>query len=138
MAYNKVILIGRLVADPELKKTPSGVSVTSFSLAVDRRYNKDEEKKADFISVVAWRNTAEFICKYFKKGAPILVEGELQTRSWEDQSGGKRYATEVVVSEARFVGSKSGGGAAEEQSASGVPTAEPKFEEIPGDDDLPF
>lgn len=107
-AFNKVILIGNLCADPELKTTQNGLSVTSFSLAVGRRKAaKDAEPQTDFINVVAWRNTAEFICKYFGKGKTILVVGSLQTRTWEDQNGQKRYATEVVADEAQFVEKKS-------------------------------
>lgn len=105
-AFNKVILIGNLCADPELKTTPNGVSVTSFSLAVGRRKAKDQEPQTDFITVVAWRNTAEFICKYFQKGKAILIVGSLQTITWEDQNGNKRYATEVVADEAQFVEKK--------------------------------
>jgi single-strand DNA-binding protein len=105
-SFNKVILMGRLTADPELKQVNGGTSVTSFTLAVDRKYTKTEEKQADFISVVAWRQTAEFICKYFSKGSAILVEGELQTRSWTDQQGNKRYATEVVAHEVSFCEAK--------------------------------
>jgi single-strand DNA-binding protein len=105
-SLNKVILIGRLTADPELKQTGNGVAVTSFTLAVDRKYNKDTEKKADFITVVAWRQTAEFICKYFRKGSAIIVLGELQTRSWDDSNGKKRFTTEVVASEVSFAESK--------------------------------
>ena len=108
-AFNKVILIGNLTADPELKTTPNGVSVTSFSIAVGRRKVKDQEPQTDFISVVAWRGTAEFICKYFQKGKSILIVGSLQTRTWEDQNGQKRYATEVVAEEAQFVEKKSEG-----------------------------
>lgn len=106
MNLNKVILGGRLTAAPELKQTASGLSVTSFTIAVDRKYQKDAEKKTDFITVVAWRQTAEFICKYFSKGNPIIVCGELQSRSWTDGDGNKRYATEVVASEVSFVESK--------------------------------
>lgn len=105
-SFNKVILMGRLTATPELKQTGGGSSVTSFTIAVDRKYNKGEEKQADFISIVAWRQTAEFICKYFDKGSAILIEGELQTRSWTDQQGQKRYATEVVAHEVTFCESK--------------------------------
>lgn len=106
-SYNKVILMGRLVSDPELKRTQSGASVTNFTIAVDRKYRKDEEeKKADFISVVAWRQVAEFVSKYFGKGSAILIEGELQTRSWTDQQGNKRYATDVVAHEVYFCESK--------------------------------
>lgn len=105
-SYNKVILMGRLCGDPELKQTNGGSSVTNFTIAVDRRYSKDEEKQADFISIVAWRQTAEFICKYFDKGSAILIEGELQTRSWTDQQGNKRYATDVVAHEVSFCEAK--------------------------------
>ena len=115
-AFNKVILIGNLCADPELKQTQNGVSVTSFSLAVGRRKVKDQEPQTDFITVVAWRSTAEFICKYFQKGKSILVVGSLQTRTWEDQNGQKRYATEVVAEEAQFVEKKSDGASPVESS----------------------
>ena len=108
-SFNKVILMGRLTADPELKTTQSGVAVTSFTLAVDRKGKTGEEKQCDFITIVAWRQTAEFISKYFKKGQAILVSGELQTRSWQDSNGNKRYATEVVASEATFCEAKRDG-----------------------------
>ncbi len=104
-SFNKVILMGRLCAEPELKQTPSGVSVTSFSLAVDRKGTTGEEKKCDFINIVAWRQTAEFINKYFSKGSAILLCGELQTRSFESQ-GQKRYVTEVVANEVSFCEAK--------------------------------
>ena len=105
--FNLVVLTGRLTANPELKTTPSGTSVTTFSIAVDRRYTKEgQEKQTDFITVVAWRQTAEFISKYFRKGSAILVCGEIQTRSWEDNNGNKRYATEVVASEVSFCEAK--------------------------------
>ena len=100
---NKVILGGRLTGDPELKTTPSGVSVCSFTLAVNRRFSKEGE--ADFINVVAWRQTAEFICKHFCKGSSICVMGSIQTRSY-DKNGEKRYATEVQADDAVFVDSK--------------------------------
>jgi single-strand DNA-binding protein len=105
-SFNKVILMGRLTANPEQKQTPSGVAVTSFTLAVDRKYNNGEEKQCDFITIVAWRQTAEFICKYFGKGQAILVCGELQTRTWKDKDGNNRYATEVVASEVNFCETK--------------------------------
>ena len=105
-SLNKVILIGRLTADPELKQSGSGLAVTSFTLAVDRKHNKDTEKKADFITIVAWRQSAEFICKYFRKGSAIIVLGELQTRSWDDSNGKKHYSTEVVASEVSFAEAK--------------------------------
>lgn len=103
---NKVILAGRLTANPELKTTQTGIPVTSFSLAVDRKVAKDTEKKTDFITVVAWRNTAEFITRYFFKGSPICVCGTIQIRSWNDKYDNKRYATEVIADEAHFVESK--------------------------------
>ena len=98
---NKVILQGRLTADVELKNTQNGVSVCSFTLAVDRSYG---EKKADFINCVAWRNTAEFIAKYFGKGKMLIAVGELQVRQYTTNNGEKRYATEVIVNEANFAG----------------------------------
>lgn len=152
-SFNKVILMGRLTADPELKQGSSGVSVTSFNLAVDRRYTKEgQEKQTDFITIVAWRNTADFICKYFGKGAAMLVCGELQTRSWEDQQGNKRYATEVVASEVNFCEAKKNSeGTSLPQNSnalqseySGVygynPYSAPNtnFESASSDDDLPF
>lgn len=103
--YNKAIIIGRLTADPELKKTQSSVSVISFTVALDR--HAKEDKKTDFISCVAWRNTAEFICKYFSKGKPIGVEGSIQTRDYTDKEGNKRKAVEVVADNVFFVGGKS-------------------------------
>ena len=107
---NKVILCGRLTADPELKQTPNGISCLSFTIAVNRRYQSKSDsqaaQQADFISAVAWRQTAEFISRYFKKGSAICVTGSIQTRSWTDQQGQKRYATDVVVDEAMFVDSK--------------------------------
>lgn len=104
---NKVLLIGRMTKDPDLKFTPSNVAVVAFTLAVDRKYAKPgEERKADFINCVAWRGTAEFIAKHFTKGQMINVVGELQVRSWDDTQGVKRYATEVIVDEVNFCGEK--------------------------------
>ena len=107
---NKVILGGRLTNDPELKQTQSGISVCSFSIAVNRKVAKDQEQKADFINCVAWRNTAEFIHRYFRKGSSLCIVGNIQTRSWDDKNGNKRYATEVIVDEALFVDSKNDAG----------------------------
>ena len=105
--FNKVIMLGRITQDLELKTTPSGVPVLSFSIAVDRRYQtKGEEKKSDFFNCVAWRNEAEFISRYWTKGRPILVEGELQNRSYDDKNGVKRYVTEIIVDRATFTGDK--------------------------------
>lgn len=103
MAFNKVILVGNITADPELKQTSGGLSVTTFSLAVNRRFKSEGQQECDFINVVAWRQQAEFVCRYFKKGMPLLVCGQLQTRSWTDNQGNKRYATEVVADEVTFV-----------------------------------
>lgn len=139
--FNKVILGGRLTADPELKQTPSGISVCSFSIAVNRKYSKEGEQQTDFINCVAWRNTAEFISRYFKKGSSLCIVGNIQTRTWTDQNNQKRFATEVIVDEAMFVDSKSDGGQA--PSGGYVPDvytapAAPKFEELKEDEDLPF
>lgn len=151
---NKVVLCGRLTADPELKQTQSGIAVVSFTLAVNRRYagkNADgtNNQQADFISVVAWRQTAEFISRYFKKGSALCITGSIQTRSWQDQNGQKRYATEVVVDDAMFVDSRNDSGASGNTSyvpdaygtpsfSSGNGAQAPNFEEIKTDDDLPF
>lgn len=152
-SFNKVILIGNLTSDPELKQTASGVSVSSFTIAVNRRFKGENgQQECDFINVVAWRQQAEFVCRYFKKGTPILVCGQLQTRSWTDNQGGKRYATEVVADEVSFVApasqpsepsvtpSSKGNGLGivgamfpEAYGGSGA-----NFEEIPDDRDLPF
>ncbi len=103
---NKVILMGRLTRDPEMRQTPNGVSVCSFSIAVNRRFAKEGQQSADFINCTAWRQQAEFICKYFNKGAMIAVVGNLQSRSWENQEGKRQYATDVIVDEVYFTGSK--------------------------------
>ena len=149
---NKVVLAGRITADPELKQTPSGVSVLRFTLAVNRRFNKNNEQgeqQTDFISMVAWRQTAEFISKYFRKGSAICVTGSIQTRSWQDPQGQKRYGTDIVIDEAMFVDSRNEGAGA--QGGSYMPDAynaapayssnagsAPNFEELNTDDDLPF
>ncbi len=143
-SFNKVILIGNLTADPELKQTQNGISVTSFSIAVSRRFsskNTENAQQADFINIVAWRNTAEFITKYFQKGKSILIVGSLQSRSWTDQNGQKRYATEVIAEEAQFVEKKTDGAIAGAGSTPAPYGASPKdvaFEEMSTDDDLPF
>lgn len=101
--FNTVILTGRMTADPELKTTQSGISVTSFSIAVDRPYKSGEEKQTDFIGIVAWRKTAEFVTRYFKKGDMIGIEGSIQTRKYTDRDGNNRTAFEVVASNIQFV-----------------------------------
>ena len=104
---NKVILMGRLTRDPELRRTGSGTAVTGFSLAVDRNFKgQSGEKETDFIDVVAWRNTAEFVSKYFTKGRMAVVEGRLQIRDWTDKDGGKRRSAEVVAESVYFADSK--------------------------------
>ncbi len=109
---NKVILVGRLTADPELRQTPQGTSVARFTVAVDRRFRREGGQQADFITCVAWRQQAEFVCRYFNKGKLIGIEGQIQSRSWDGQDGKRQYATEVVIDNVEFVGSKneSGGG----------------------------
>jgi single-strand DNA-binding protein len=101
--FNLVVLSGRLTADPELKTTQNGVSVTTFSIAVERRYKQGEERQADFINIVAWRSSAEFICKYFKKGSMIGIEGSIQIRRYQDKDGNNRTAFEVVANNVQFV-----------------------------------
>ena len=103
---NRAIMMGRLCADPELKHTQTQVAVCSFRIAVDRDYSKNGEKETDFFDVVAWRATAEFICKYFTKGRMIVVDGRMQTRPWTDRDGNKRVTTELVVDNAYFGDSK--------------------------------
>ena len=151
-SFNKVILIGNMTADPELKQTAGGVSVCSFSIAVNRRFAKADQgqQNVDFINIVAWRQQAEFVSRYFKKGNPILICGQLQTRTWNDNQGQKRYATEVQADEVSFVSSASQNGTPAPQSgasaytpdAYGAPafssTPSANFEEIPNDTDLPF
>lgn len=108
---NKVILMGRLTRDVEMRQTPNGVSLARFSIAVNRRFaGKDAQQQADFINCVAWRQTGEFIARYFQKGSMIAVVGSIQSRSWDGNDGKKQYATEVIVDEAYFTGSKSGSG----------------------------
>ena len=147
---NKVILGGRMTADPELKQTPSGVSVSTFSIAVNRRFgsrDSSQQPQADFFNVTAWRATAEFVSKYFRKGSSICVIGTLQNRSWTDQQGVKHYATDVVADEITFVDSRSDSSASSQPftadafsapSFSSDADVAPKFEELKTDDDLPF
>lgn len=143
-SFNKVILMGHLTADPELKQTTAGASVTSFSIGVNRRFAKAEQgqQTTDFINIVAWRQQAEFVTRYFKKGNPILVCGQLQTRTWTDNNGQKRYATEVVADEVSFVAPSTSNSSQDSHPSSYVPDAYKApaegFVEIPADEDLPF
>lgn len=145
--FNKVILGGRLTVDPELKVTPSGISVTTFSIAVNRRFGgkNGEEAQADFFSVTAWRQTAEFITRYFRKASSICVVGSIQNRSWTDQNGQKRYITDIVADEAYFVDAKGGApvyapAPAVEKPVAGVYATvnSAKLEELADDEELPF
>ena len=141
---NVVVIMGRLTAQPELRTTGTGISVSSFSVAVDRSYQSGGERQTDFINCVAWRQNADFITKYFTKGQMIAIRGTLQQRSYTDKDGNKRTTYDVVVDQAQFCGSKQESGgvapAAKEvapASFSNVDTGD--FEEISmGDDDLPF
>ncbi|MBR5774275.1 MAG: single-stranded DNA-binding protein [Clostridia bacterium] len=145
---NNVVLMGRLVADPELRTTPTGVSVTSFAIAVERSYAKQgEERNADFIDIVAWRQSADFITRYFRKGSMIAIEGSLQTRTYTDKDGNKRKAVEVLVSRASFCGSKNETGTAGASrfdtpagnaGAAYANAGADDFESIVDEDDLPF
>ena len=129
---NKTILIGRIGQCPELKTTQSGTEVVSFNLAAQRDYNKDI---TDWITIVAWKGTATFISKYFKKGDMICIEGSIQVRNYDDSEGRKVYVTEVVAEKAHFVGGKS-----ESETETPKAPAQPKadFEEVEDNGDLPF
>ena len=107
---NTAIIMGRLTADPELRTTQTGLSVTSFTVAVDRNYKSGDERQTDFINVVAWRGTADFVSRYFKKGQMIAVQGSIQTRNYEDKNGNKRTAVEIVADNVSFCGSKNESG----------------------------
>ena len=137
---NKVILTGRLTATPELKTTTGGNSVTSFSVAVQRQFKSaDGNYQTDFINIVAWRNTAEFITRYFEKGQLIAIVGSIQTRSYEDRNGQKRTAFEVVAEEAQFVESKKDSARSVDEFKAPPVTGgnDMAFEEV-SDDELPF
>lgn len=140
--FNLVVLTGRLTADPELRYTSNNIPVTSFSIAVNRRYKAGEESQADFINIVAWRQIAEFVTKYFKKGSMIGIEGSIQTRKYVDKDTGKnRTAFEVIANNVQFVESRRDG-AADTAGAAPAPsfnnTDSNDFSVIAADDDLPF
>lgn len=141
--FNLVVLTGRLTADPELKTTQSGIPVTSFSIAVNRRYSAgDGQQQTDFINIVAWRKSAEFVTKYFKKGSLIGIEGSIQTRKYTDKDGNNRYIFEVVANNVQFVESKrdSSASSAEPVGASFSNASANDFTDLGdvSDDDLPF
>ena len=142
---NKVILMGRLTKDVEMRQTPNGVSLARFSIAVTRRFkNSNGEYDADFINCIAWRKTGEFIARYFQKGSMIAVVGSIQSRSWDGNDGKKQYATEVIVDEAYFTGSKSENstGGNTDLSDSGLDDLNSQYGEdfatIGDEEDLPF
>lgn len=131
---NKVIIMGRLTRDPELRRTQSGTAVTSFTLAVDRDFKSQSgEKETDFIDVVAWRNTGEFAAKYLAKGRMVAVEGRIQVRDWQDKDGNRRKSVEVVADNVYFGDSKRDSKPQESRTVD-----EPEFDEIEDDGDLPF
>lgn len=132
---NITILKGRLTNNPELKTTQSGTSVCSFTLAVDKRYTQENGPTADFINCVAWKKTAEFITKYFTKGQEMLVEGSLQVRSYTDNTGAKRYVTEVIVDNVEFCGPKQQVEQPDQEAPQQPVSADI---EVNDDDDLPF
>ena len=110
---NKVILGGRLTSDPELRQTLSGIPVCAFGIAVNRKFNREAEPQVDFINCIAWRQNAEFISAYFRKGTSVCITGSIQTRTWTDKQGVKRYVTEVIAEEIGFVDSKTAAGRAD-------------------------
>lgn len=139
MSLNRVCVMGRLTHDPELRNTQSGTAVVSFSLAVDRDFKDKQtgEKEADFLEVVAWRNTAEFVSKYFAKGRMAVVEGRLQTRTWTDKDGNKRKATEIMADNVYFGDSKQSNNNQTQQGYTpdyGSTATPGTFTELPGDD----
>ena len=152
---NHIVLMGRLVRDPELRRTQSGIAVTSFRIAVDRDFQSRDggEKQADFIDIVAWRNTAEYVAKYFTKGRMAVVSGRLQMRDWTDKEGGKRTSAEVVADNVYFGDSKRDGASSGGSSYSGgnsyssapaygnsydAPAISTSFSEVDDDGELPF
>ena len=141
---NVVAIMGRLVADPELRRTSNDISVCSFTLAVPRSFVKQgEERQADFIDIVTWRGTAEFVSKYFSKGSMMAVDGAIQTRMYEDKNGNKRKAVEIVANNVHFAESKKDGSYEKTTEKSFEPTgyssgSDSDFQAVDSDDDLPF
>lgn len=143
---NRVIVMGRLTKDPELRRTQSGLAVASFSIACDRDYSGDGGKETDFLDIVAWRSTAEFVGKYFTKGRMAVISGRLQIRSWTDKDGNGRRSAEIVADNVYFGDSKNGAQSGTADPAqrtaypvqSGVPVDPPMYPEIDSDDELPF
>lgn len=140
---NSITITGRLTADPELKTTPNGTNVTQFTVAVDRAYKSGGEKQTDFFRVIAWRSTAEFICRYFSKGRPILIQGEMNNRQYTDKDGNKRDWWEAKADRVEFMGDKPADNSAANaapaaQNASPAATASADFSPEATDDDYPF
>ncbi|MCG8499298.1 MAG: single-stranded DNA-binding protein [Firmicutes bacterium] len=139
---NKVILMGRLTKDPELRYTASNIPVCNFTLAVDRNYARQgEEKQTDFIRIIAWRNTAEFVGKYYRKGLQVVVSGRIQTSTWDDQDGKRHFVTEVVTDETYFADSKrdtDNTNRFNSQPANEISQEVEGFMPVEADDDLPF
>ncbi len=141
---NNVTLIGRMVKDPEVRSTTSGISVCTFTIAVDRRYKSEGQPEVDFIPIVAWRSTADFVSKYFRKGNRIALTGSIQIRSWEDKDGNKRYATEVIADGVEFCESKKNDNPYEGKEAGlndGMmppPSAPEAFYPLNDETDIPF
>lgn len=137
MSLNRAVLMGRLTRDPELKSTPNGVTVATFTLAVERSYAKaGAEREADFLDCVAWRRTAEFIGRYFKKGMQVAVTGRIQTRKWQDRQGQNRVSVEIVVDEAFFADSRRDT-AVDRTEPGGWQSQDVSFADL-GDEDVPF
>lgn len=136
---NKVILMGRLTREPELRHTAAGIPVASFALAVERDYKSGDERETDFINITAWRGTAEFVSKWFSKGQLVAVSGRLQVRSYKDRDGNSRTATEVVADEVFFAEKKRDGNGIGYEDTEPVTATENEYEELFGEDkDLPF
>lgn len=136
---NKVILVGRLARNPELRTTQNGKSVATFSLAVDRRFKQEGQPTADFFNVVAWGKPGEVICQYMGKGRQIAVNGRLQSRSYDAQDGTKRYVTEIILEEFDFIGSKNENNFGDSTKASNHPLEfDDDFHLLPDDDEVPF
>ena len=136
---NNVTLMGRLVADPELKTTTTGKEVANFRIAVDRSYSKNGNRETDFITVVCWEGTASFVSRNFSKGSMIALQGSIQTRNFEDNSGNKRTAVEVLAREVSFCGGKNETNPSQNQAPTTMSGPAPDdFEEIEVDEDLPF
>ena len=136
--FNSVVLQGRLTADPELKTTNSGKSVISFSLAVERDFTTNGEKETDFINIVAWNGTAEFISKFFQKGKQMLLRGSLQVRKYQTQNGENRQVTEVIADKVYFCGDKGKDPLAEFKNEVDELNQSNDFAEVDSDEDLPF